>query len=166
VNLAGDKVDAGQQGDCAVALVFMVAGEGRMNAGLGRQIGGRRRNRLNTGLFVVGDNRHPVVRLPLQPRRRLLEQFHFAIDAKHLGHFLRELRITLLQVVTDLHFLRIEHLAQCALRQVRQAGVPFGGTVLASVPGEQPRRPQFMRITQILSPSGTKAMSTRLSLPA
>jgi len=28
--------------------------------------------------------------------------------------------------------------------------VPFGGTVLASVPGEQPRRPQFMRITQIL----------------
>jgi hypothetical protein len=40
VNLAGDKVDAGQQGDRAVALVFMVAGEGRMNAGLGRQIGG------------------------------------------------------------------------------------------------------------------------------
>ena len=39
VNLAGDKVDAGQQGDRAVALVFMVAGEGRMNAGLGRQIG-------------------------------------------------------------------------------------------------------------------------------
>ena len=61
VNLAGHKVDAGQQGDRAVALVFMVAREGRMNAGLGRQIGGRCRNRLNTGLFVVGDNRHPVV---------------------------------------------------------------------------------------------------------
>ena len=39
VNLAGHKVDAGQQGDRAVALVFMVAGEDRMNAGLGRQIG-------------------------------------------------------------------------------------------------------------------------------
>ena len=51
VNLAGHKVDAGQQGDRAVALVFVVAGEGRMNAGLGRQIGGRRRNRLNTGFF-------------------------------------------------------------------------------------------------------------------
>src|ERR1019366_9462412 len=71
VNLAGDKVDAGQQGDRAVAPVFMVAGEGRMNAGLGRQIGGRRCNRLNTGLFVVGDNRHPVVRLSLRPRRGL-----------------------------------------------------------------------------------------------
>jgi len=34
VNLAVDKVDAGQQGDHAVALVFMVGGEGRMNAGV------------------------------------------------------------------------------------------------------------------------------------
>ena len=124
-----------------------------MKAGLGRQIGGRRCNRLNAGLFVVGDNRHPAVRLPLRPRRSLLEQFHFAIDAQHLGHFFRKFRITLLQVVTDLvrlHFLGIEDLVQCALRQVGQARVPFGGTVLASVAGEQPRRPQFMRITQIL----------------
>ncbi len=28
--------------------------------------------------------------------------------------------------------------------------MPFGGTVLASVAGEQPRGPQFMRITQLL----------------
>jgi hypothetical protein len=34
--------------------------------------------------------------------------------------------------------------------RVRQARVPFGGTVLASVAGEQPRGPQFMRITQLL----------------
>jgi hypothetical protein len=39
VNLAGNKVDAGQQADRAVALVFMVAGEGRMNTGLGRRSG-------------------------------------------------------------------------------------------------------------------------------
>jgi hypothetical protein len=71
VNLAGNKVDAGQQADRAVALVFMVAGEGRMNTGFGRQIGGRRCNRLNTGLFVVGDNRHPVARLLLRPRQPL-----------------------------------------------------------------------------------------------
>ena len=38
VNLAGHKVDAGQQADRAVALVFMISGEGGMNAGLG---GGR-----------------------------------------------------------------------------------------------------------------------------
>jgi hypothetical protein len=29
----------------------------------------------------------------LRPRHRLLEQFRFAIDAQHLGHFFRELRI-------------------------------------------------------------------------
>ena len=34
--------------------------------------------------------------------------------------------------------------------RVRQARVPFGGTVLASVAGEQPRGPQFVRITQLL----------------
>ena len=35
--------------------------------------------------------------------------------------------------------------------RVRQARVPFGGTVLASVAGEQPRGPQFMRITQLFA---------------
>ena len=49
-----------------------------------------------------------------------------------------------------LHFLRIEDLAQRALRQICQARVPFGGTVLASMAGEQPRGPQFVRITQFL----------------
>jgi hypothetical protein len=49
-----------------------------------------------------------------------------------------------------LHFLTIEDLAQRALRQVRQARVPFGGTVFASMAGEQPRGPQFVRIAQFL----------------
>ena len=35
MNLAGHKVDAGQQGDRAVALVFMVAGKGGTNARIG-----------------------------------------------------------------------------------------------------------------------------------
>ena len=39
VNLAGQQVDTGQQADRAVALVFMIAREGRMPAGLGRQVG-------------------------------------------------------------------------------------------------------------------------------
>jgi hypothetical protein len=55
-----------------------------------------------------------------------------------------------------LHFLRIEDLAQRALRQVRQARVPFGRAVLASMAGEQPRRPQFMRITQFLGLAARK----------
>src|SRR4051794_24023368 len=47
VDLAGDKIDPGQQTDRAVALVFMLAGKGRVLAGLRRQIGGGRGDRLN-----------------------------------------------------------------------------------------------------------------------
>jgi hypothetical protein len=36
----------------------------------------------------------------------------------------------------------------CAFQR-QQARVPFGGTVLTSVAGEQPRSPQFMRITRL-----------------
>src|SRR6267378_783527 len=39
MDLAGDEVDAGQQADCAMALIFMLTCEGRMYAGLGRQVG-------------------------------------------------------------------------------------------------------------------------------
>ena len=38
MDLAGDEVDAGQQADCAVALVFELACERGMHAGLGRQV--------------------------------------------------------------------------------------------------------------------------------
>jgi len=62
VNLAGHKVDAGQQADGAVAFVFKVACEGWMNAGLRRQIGGCRCDGLDPGLLVVGDDRYLVAR--------------------------------------------------------------------------------------------------------
>ena len=42
VDLAGEQIDAGQQADRAVALVLVVAREGRMSAGLGRQVRGGR----------------------------------------------------------------------------------------------------------------------------
>ena len=42
MDLASDEVDAGQQADRAVALIFMLPWEGRVDAGLGRQIRGSR----------------------------------------------------------------------------------------------------------------------------
>ena len=39
MNLAGQQVDTGQQADRAVALVFVVAREGRMNCGSGGKSG-------------------------------------------------------------------------------------------------------------------------------
>src|SRR5277367_6345338 len=38
MDLARNEVDAGQQADRAVALIFMLPCEGRMDAGLGRQV--------------------------------------------------------------------------------------------------------------------------------
>src|SRR5271155_6006790 len=63
MDLAGDEVDAGQQADRAIALIFMLACEGRVDAGLGRQIRGGRRDRLDARLLVVRDDRHRVARL-------------------------------------------------------------------------------------------------------
>ena len=53
--LPGDEVDAGQQTDrAAVTFIFMLTCEGRMHAGLGRQVGGGRCDGLYAGLLVVG----------------------------------------------------------------------------------------------------------------
>src|SRR5215469_18479642 len=45
VNLAGEQIDTGQQTDCAIALVLVVACEGRVAA----RLRGRRSERLNAG---------------------------------------------------------------------------------------------------------------------
>ena len=80
VDLAGEQIDAGQQADRSVALVLVVAREGCMSAGLGRQVRGCRGNCLNAGLLIVGDNRHRIARFLFCGRRRLLDELHFAID--------------------------------------------------------------------------------------
>jgi hypothetical protein len=53
MDLAGDEVDAGQQADCAMALIFMLTCEGRMYAGLGRQVRSGGCDGLDTRLLVV-----------------------------------------------------------------------------------------------------------------
>src|SRR5262249_49906377 len=55
VNLAGQQIDAGQQTDRAMALVFMIASKGRVNVRFGRQVRRRRCDRLDARLLVVGD---------------------------------------------------------------------------------------------------------------
>ncbi len=63
VNLTIEQVDAGQQTDRAVALILVIAPEGRVLAGLGGQIRSRGRDRLDAGLLVIGDDRHRIARL-------------------------------------------------------------------------------------------------------
>ena len=144
VNFAGQQVDAGHQCHGAVALVFVVACEGRMHAGLRRQIGRCRGERLDTGLLVVGDDRDRLAWL-LLAESVLLQKLHLAIDAQHLGHLFRKLGVALLQVVAHLvrlHLFLIEDLAHRTLRQCGEGGVPLRRPMLASVAGQKPRRPQ------------------------
>ena len=47
VNLTGQQIDAGQQADRAIALILVIAPEGRMPAGFRRQVRGRRSEGLN-----------------------------------------------------------------------------------------------------------------------
>ena len=118
MDLAGAEVDAGQQADRAVALIFMLTCEGRMDARFGRQIRGHCRDRLDTRLLVVRDDRHRVAwPFLLRRGRRLLEDFHLAIDAQHLGHLFRKVGIAPFQVVSHfvrLHLLRRNHRASAS----------------------------------------------------
>ena len=136
VNLAGQQVDTGQQADRAVALVFVVAREGRMNVRFGWQFGSGRRDRLDARLLVVGDDRYRVARLLLRCDCGILQELHLAINAQHFGHFFRKRGIALLQVIAHLvrlHLLLIENLANRALRQFGQARMSLRRSVLAGV---------------------------------
>ena len=128
-----------------------------MAHGLGRQIGRRGCERLYAGLLVVGNDRDrgrllgwllAVLRLG-----RLFQQRDLAVDAQHFGHFPREFGIAALQIVTHLvrlDLVRGQYLAQGSLRQIGQAGVAGRRARFAHVLRQQPRRPQFVRVAQIL----------------
>ena len=126
VNLAGEQIDTGQQTDCAIALVLVVAREGRMFAGLGRQVRGRRSEGLNAGLLVIGDDRHRIAGLLFRSGRGLFNELDLTVDAQNLRHLLFELRVATFEVVAHfvrLYFLRSEDVAQRALSQFGKAAV-------------------------------------------
>ena len=131
----------------------MIAGEALVDAGHGREIGRRRADRLHARLFVVGDDRHRLARLLRARSARLLEQRNLAVDAQHLGHLLLELGVAALEVVAHLvrlHRVPVEQLAHRALGQPGKAGMARRRTVFARVPRQQLRRPQLMRIAEVL----------------
>src|SRR3979490_551407 len=60
MDLPGKQVDSGQQAKRAVTFVLVIPREGRVDAGLGRQIGCRRCDGLDSRFFVVGNDRHSL----------------------------------------------------------------------------------------------------------
>src|ERR1700757_3977708 len=108
----------------------MIAGEGRVSARLGRQVRRGRRNRLDTWLLIIGDDRHRVAGLCPGFCRGLLDELHLAIDTQHFRHLGLKIGVTAFQVVTDLvwlDLLLVEDDAQRALSKLAQAIVPPRG---------------------------------------
>src|SRR6202048_1148544 len=152
MDLPGKQVDSGQQAQRAMAFVLVIPREGRVAAGLGRQIGCCRCDGLDSRLFVVGNDRHSLDSLA-----RLgggsLQNLDLAINAQNLGHLLLELGIATFQIVAHLvrlDFLPAEDLAHRALNQPGETFVPRRRAVLACVTCQKPRRPQLMRIAVLL----------------
>src|SRR5271166_5001993 len=75
------------------------------------------------------------------------------INTQDFGHLGFKFRIAPLQVVAHLvrlHLLISKDLAHRALRNPHQAGVPRCRTMLAGMAGQQPRRPEFVRMSHVL----------------
>ena len=156
VDHARQKVDAGQQR--AMPDIFMVPRQTRMARRDGRQVRRRRSNRLHAGLLVEGHDRDRRD-LALVREGRLLQQLDLAIDAQDLGHLGVEFRIAALEIIAHLvrlDLVRREDLAQRALSEPGEAFVPRRRAVFANVLGKQPRRPQFVGITEVLGFSASQ----------
>src|ERR1700744_6744486 len=153
MDLPGKQVDSGQQAQRAMTFVLVIPREGRVDAGLGRQIGCCGCDGLDSRLFVVGNDRHSLdgfVRLG----GGSLQNLDLAINAQNLGHLLLELGIATFQIVAHLvrlDFLLAEDLAHRSLNQPGETFVPRRRAVLACVTCQKPRRPQLMRIAVLLA---------------
>src|ERR1700680_1804346 len=137
VNLAGEQINSRQQAERAMALVFMITREGRVDAWHGRQIRRRRGDGLDSWLFVVGDDRHR------------LAGFVWLVGR----HLLLKLGVPALQVVAPLmrlDFFPVENLTDGALNQLGQTPVSRRRPMLARMACQKARGPQFVRIAVLL----------------
>jgi hypothetical protein len=158
LDLAGQQVDAGQQADRAEALIFMIAGEGRMLAGLQRQVRCRGGKRLDPWLLVKVKPhkvRYYLERCDPEFKEKMAEVLCVYRQVK----ILKETAAASNQRrgCDHLLFPRIEDLAHRALDQLIKACVALRGPMLPRVVGQKPGRPQLVRIPQVLRiPTGQR----------
>jgi hypothetical protein len=148
MDLAGHEINPGQEAQRAMALILVIAGEGCMNAGFWRQVRRRRADRLQAGFFIVRDDRHRVAW-----RVGLLQNLDLTVDAEDVRHLLFEFRIAALQVgayLVRFNGVCVENLAYGSLHQFRETLVPSSRPMFARMAGQEPRRPQLVRIIEVL----------------
>src|ERR1700730_8364025 len=139
MDVTGEQIDTGHQGQGAVALVLVIAHHGRAGARQWRASPRGRTDRLDAGFLVIRDEGEAAAvltsaLLPFRPQYR-----HLPVDTKDLGHLGLELGIALFQVVANLvrlDFLLSQDLAHCPLGQLAQARMPGGRSVLPGMYGD------------------------------
>ena len=108
-----------------MALILMIPGEGRMNAGFRLQVRCRHTDCLHAGFLVVRNDGHRVAWV-LRGGGGFLQDLDVFVNAQDLHHLLGELGIAALEIVTHLvrlHLARVEDLADRALDQIGKAGM-------------------------------------------
>jgi hypothetical protein len=152
VNVTGEQIDTGHQGQGAVGVCTRdhasrlggcraVAGDpARSYRSPGSRASRRKRRwRGPTGAVLA------LGVLPFRPQHR-----HLPVDTQDLGQLGLELGIALFLVVTQLvrlDLLLSQNLADRPLGQLAQAWMPGGRSVLPCMGGEQPGSPQLVGIT-------------------
>ena len=126
---------------------LVIARQGRMSAGPGRQVRGRRGDCLNAGLLIVGDDRHRIARLLF--RGGLLDELHFSIDTQEPPPSSAGTPNRGERTLCGFTSCSLRDLAHGALSQLGKAGVSLRRFMLTRM-GEQPRRPQFVGIAEFL----------------
>jgi hypothetical protein len=89
----------------------------------------------------------------------LLQQRDLAIDAQEIGHLLVEQGIATFQIIAylvRLDLIRGENFAQRALSKIGEAFVSCRRSMFTNVSYQQPRRPQFVWIAEILGFAASK----------
>jgi len=136
----------------SVSNIFVIARHTVVTQRLRRQVRCRRSDRLYAGLFVVGDDRN-CRDFPRSRGGGLLQQLDFTIDAQDFRHLLVEQGIAAFQIIAHLvrlDFIRGENFAQRALSKIGEAFVSRRRPMFVNVSRQQPRRPQLVRIPEIL----------------
>ena len=148
MDLAGHEINPGQEAQRTMALILVITGEGRMNAGFRRQVRRRRTDRLHAGFFIIRDDSHRVAW-----HVGLFQNLDLPVDAEDVRHLFFEFRIAALQVVAypvRLHGMCVENFAYGPLHQFREAFVPGSWPMFARMAGQEPSRPQLVRIAEVL----------------
>ena len=92
MDLAGHEINPGQEAQRTMALILVITGEGRMNAGFRRQVRRRRTDRLHAGFFIIRDDSHRVAW-----HVGLFQNFSdLPVDAEDVRHLFFEFRIAAL----------------------------------------------------------------------